>query len=95
MSSATDIDSLGERPVSLEILNGGKYYFTADAYASVAEKTCQVASLRAKRRLDATDQQWKVEVCKRYRPGANQWKIRSLLTHPLHVLPKRTEEFEK
>lgn len=60
--SATDKVSLGERPVSLEILNGGKYYFIADAYERVAKKTCQVASLRAKRRLDPADQQWKVEV---------------------------------
>jgi len=36
-------------PVSLEILNGGHYYFAARAYETTTGKPCRVASLRAKR----------------------------------------------
>lgn len=37
------------QPVSLEILNGGRYYFVARAYENVMGSSCSVASLRAKR----------------------------------------------
>mmetsp|Transcript_7325 Transcript_7325/g.16638 ORF Transcript_7325/g.16638 Transcript_7325/m.16638 type:complete len:315 (-) Transcript_7325:114-1058(-) len=36
-------------PVSLEILNGGKYYFVSRAYEKATGKPCKVATLRAKR----------------------------------------------
>jgi len=36
-------------PVSLEILNGGRYYFVRQAYESVTENKCSTATLRAKR----------------------------------------------
>lgn len=39
----------GEGPVSLEILNGGHYYFGAKACEAVTGKPCRVATLRAKR----------------------------------------------
>lgn len=61
--SASDVEALGARPVSLEILNGGRFYYMASAYTSVTGKPCRVASLRAKRKLDPTTKQWMVDVC--------------------------------
>lgn len=51
--------------VSLEILNGGHYYFVADAYKAVTGKDCPVATLRAKRRLDEESKEWKVRIWER------------------------------
>lgn len=62
-----DLEELGDRPVSLEILNGGRYYFVASAYTSVTNKPCAVASLRAKRSFDETTQQWTVKVLMDFR----------------------------
>lgn len=36
-------------PVALEILNGGHYYFAANAYERVTGRTCHVATVKAKR----------------------------------------------
>jgi hypothetical protein len=57
------LEALGERPVSLEILNGGRFYYLAAAYTSVTDKPCKVATLRAKRKLDPTTKHWMVDVC--------------------------------
>jgi hypothetical protein len=55
------VKSLGDRlgadttPVSLEILNGGHYYFCADAYKAATGRDCAVATLRAKRGHDSAE----------------------------------------
>lgn len=42
-------------PVSLEILNGGHYYFCADACKAVTGRDCKVSTLRAKRGHDSAE----------------------------------------
>lgn len=51
-----------ENCVSLEILNGGHYYFVGPAYEAVKGKACPIASLRAKRGQDEETGAWKVRV---------------------------------
>lgn len=46
--------------VSLEILNGGHYYFVGPAFEEVRGVKCPISTLRAKRRLE--DGEWKVRV---------------------------------
>ena len=53
--------ALGERAVSLEVLNGGHYYYVADACAGTFGSPCAVASLRAKRSRDDAGA-WTVKV---------------------------------
>ena len=47
-------------PMSLEILNGGHYYFVAPAFEAVRGTSCPVTSIRAKRGFDDATQSWKV-----------------------------------
>lgn len=46
--------------VSLEILNGGHYYFVAPAYEAVRGTVCPVSILRAKRKFE--NGEWKVNI---------------------------------
>ena len=54
---------LGATPVSLEILNGGHYYYVAAALTDVTGLTAGVATVRAKRRLEHGA--WRVRVWER------------------------------
>ena len=48
----------GSTPVSLEILNGGHYYFCAAACEAVRGQPCTVATLRAKRGHACAQKAW-------------------------------------
>ena len=56
-------ENLGDNPVSLEILNGGHFYYVSRAYTNVTGKPCPVASLRAKRHCVPEKNEWSVDVC--------------------------------
>lgn len=51
-------------PVSLEILNGGRFYAVADAVRDIHKRECRVVSLRAKRSRHETDG-WQVRIWER------------------------------
>ena len=55
-------EDLGANVVSLEILNGGRYYHVADAYQAVRGGVCGVCAVRAKRYRRAGTGAWEVEV---------------------------------
>ena len=69
-------EQLGASPVVLEILNGGHYYYVAEALAELSGRPVRVARLRAKRYL-ADGGEWGVRVWER--SGASLAGATSLL----------------
>jgi len=62
-------------PVSLEILNGGHYYYVADAYQAVTNKQCHASTLKAKRgHASAVSYGGPAWNNKKLPPGADLWQ---------------------